>query len=170
MKNFRKICLSLVQQYMYLSLWKSKESESVSHSVMSHSLWLQGLQPARLLCPRNSPVKSTGTDSLSFFQCIFPAQGLNLGLLHCGQILYYLSHRGNLLIYLSSINLSIDWLTGIEGQTGRLELQVRADVSVFSLHSMGQQVRSRQRFYVTVFGEFLLLQETSKWLNMLLLD
>ena len=29
-----------------------------------------------------------------FFQGIFQTQGLNLDLLHCGQILYCLSHQG----------------------------------------------------------------------------
>ena len=29
-------------------------------------------------------------------QGIFPSQGLNLGLLHCGQTLYCLSHQGSL--------------------------------------------------------------------------
>ena len=29
-------------------------------------------------------------------QEIFPTKGLNLGLLHCGQTLYRLSHQGNL--------------------------------------------------------------------------
>ena len=33
--------------------------------------------------------------SLSLFQGIFPSQGLNPGLLHCGQILYQLSHKGS---------------------------------------------------------------------------
>ena len=31
----------------------------------------------------------------SFLQGIFPTQGLNLGFLHCRQILYHLSHQGN---------------------------------------------------------------------------
>ena len=30
-----------------------------------------------------------------FYQGIFPTQGLNSGLLHCGQILYQLSHKEN---------------------------------------------------------------------------
>ena len=34
-----------------------KESESVSHSVKSDSLWVHGLWPARLLCPWDSPGK-----------------------------------------------------------------------------------------------------------------
>jgi len=33
--------------------------------------------------------------SHALFQGIFPTQGLNPGLLHCRQILYYLSHQGN---------------------------------------------------------------------------
>ena len=51
----------------------------VSHSVISNSLWLHGLQPSRLLCPRS------GCHSL--LQGSFPSQGLNLGLLHCRQTL-----------------------------------------------------------------------------------
>jgi len=31
----------------------------------------------------------------ALLQGIFPTQGLNLGLLHCSQILYYLSHQGS---------------------------------------------------------------------------
>ena len=49
----------------------SFESDSVSHSVMSNSLRTHFL-----------------------LQGIFLTQGLNLGLLHYRQILYYLSHRG----------------------------------------------------------------------------
>ena len=30
----------------------------------------------------------------SFFQAIFPTQRWNLGLLHCRQILYHMSHQG----------------------------------------------------------------------------
>ena len=37
----------------------------------------------------------TGVDSLSLFQWIFPTQVLNLGLLHCRQILYQLSYQGS---------------------------------------------------------------------------
>ena len=35
--------------------------------------------------------------AISFSRGIFPAQGLNSGLLHCRQILYRLSHQGSLL-------------------------------------------------------------------------
>ena len=57
--------------------------------------------------PWNSPVYNTGVCSLSLLQRIFPTQGLNPGLLHCRQILYKLSHKGNPLSELSWTNLLI---------------------------------------------------------------
>ena len=65
----------------------------VSHSVMISSFQPHGLQPARLLCPWDSPGKSTRVGCHFLLQGIFQTQGLNLGLLHCGQILYHLSHQ-----------------------------------------------------------------------------
>ena len=64
-------------------------------SVVSDSLWPHGLQPARLLCPWNSPDKNTGVSSHFFLQGIFPTWESSLGLLHCKQIPYYLSHQGS---------------------------------------------------------------------------
>ena len=52
------------------------------------------LQPARLLCPWNSPGKNSGVGRHSLLQEIIPTQGLNPGLLHCRQILYHMSHQG----------------------------------------------------------------------------
>ena len=65
----------------------------VSQSVMSDSLPPHGLQPARLLCPWDSPGKDTGEGCHALLQGIFPNQGSNLGLLHRRQILYHLSHQ-----------------------------------------------------------------------------
>ena len=39
--------------------------------------------------------QNTGVGSLSLLQGIFPTQGSNPCLLHCGQILYQLSHKGS---------------------------------------------------------------------------
>ena len=73
------------------------------------SPWTVG---ARLLCPWNSPGKNTGVGCHSLLQGIFPALGSNLGLLHCRQILYCLSHQGRpkqfielpkLILYLSIV-------------------------------------------------------------------
>ena len=41
------------------------------------------------------PGKNTGVGCHFLLQEIFPTQGLNLGLLHCRQTLYHLSHQGN---------------------------------------------------------------------------
>ena len=53
-------------------------------SVTSNYLWLYGLQPARLLCPWDSPGKNTGVGHHALLQGIFPTQGSNsrLSLLH----------------------------------------------------------------------------------------
>ena len=59
------------------------------HSVLSDSLWPHGLYS-----PWNSPGQNTGVGSFSL-QGIFPTQGSNPGLLHCGWILYQLSHKGS---------------------------------------------------------------------------
>ena len=49
----------------------------------------------RLLSPWAIPGKNTEVGSHSLLQGILLAQGLNLGLLHCRQILYHLSHQGS---------------------------------------------------------------------------
>ena len=73
-----------------LSQWKWKESESGSHSVVSNSL-----RPHGRYSPWNSPGQNTGVGSLSLLWGIFPTQGSNPGLLHCGQILYQLNRKGS---------------------------------------------------------------------------
>ena len=69
------------------------KSENVSRSVVSDSLRPYGLQPARLLCPWDSPDKNTRVDCCALLQGIFLTQGSNLHLLHSGQILYCLSYQ-----------------------------------------------------------------------------
>ena len=70
------------------------ESESVSQSVVSHSLRPHGLQPARLLSPWDSAGKNTGVGC------------------HSIQVLYHLSHQGrSFLIMIPSMKFS--WLSCI---------------------------------------------------------
>ena len=81
-----------------------------SCSVMSDSL-----PPHGLYNPWSSPGQNTGVGSPSLLQGIFPTQGSNPGLLHCRQILYYLSHEGSP-SYISYMNvklLSCVWLFAI---------------------------------------------------------
>ena len=82
----------------WVLLWRS-ESESVSCSFMSNSLWLHGLWPSSLLCPWSSPGKNTGVgwphSKDPPHKGVFPTQGLNPGLLYYRQIVYCLSHQGS---------------------------------------------------------------------------
>ena len=66
----------------------------LSCSVVSDTLRPHGLQPARLLCPWDSTGKNTAVGCHFLLQGIFPTQGLNPSLPHCGLILYWLSHQG----------------------------------------------------------------------------
>ena len=68
---------------------------SLSHSAVSDSLQSCRVQPTRLLCPWNSPGKTTGVGSNCLLQGTFLIQGSNPGLLHCRQSLYQLSHQGS---------------------------------------------------------------------------
>ena len=53
----------------------------------------------------NSPGQNTGVGSLSLLQGIFPTQGSNPGLPHCGRILYHLSHKGSPILFLFTLLL-----------------------------------------------------------------
>ena len=64
-----------------------------SRSGQSDSVQPHGLQSTWLFCPLNSIGKNTGVDCHSLFQGIFPTQGWDLGLPHCRQFLYHLSHK-----------------------------------------------------------------------------
>ena len=65
---------------------------------MSDSLWPHVLEPARILCPWNSPGQNKGVSSHSLLQGIFPILGSKPGVPHCRWILYHLSHQGSLRI------------------------------------------------------------------------
>ena len=84
------------------------------HSVMSDSLWSQGLKPARLLCPWNFPGKNTGVWYHFLLQRIFLTQGLNLCVLH----LLHGQADSLLLHHLGSPNIHILISIFIEGLRG----------------------------------------------------
>ena len=58
-------------------------------------MWPHRQQPTRVLCPWDSPGKSTGVACYFLLQGIFPTQGSNPGLPHCRQTLCHLSHQGS---------------------------------------------------------------------------
>ena len=57
--------------------------------------WSDLAAAAVLYSAWNSPDLNTGVSSLSLLQGVFPTQGSNPGLLHCGWILYQLSHKSS---------------------------------------------------------------------------
>ena len=71
----------------------------------------------KLLSPWNSPGKNTGVDSRSTLQWIFPTQGSNPGLVHCRQILYYLSHQGTPGVLIHHSNLSGKTVNALRAKT-----------------------------------------------------
>ena len=78
---FFKSWTSLDKKYL---LWHFVCCCLVSKSCLI-PLWPHGLQPTRLLCPRNFPGKNTGVGPHFLLQGILPTPGLNLFLL-CWQV------------------------------------------------------------------------------------
>ena len=78
---------------------------------MSSSLQPYGLYPARLLHPWDFPDKSTGVGCHFLLQGIFPAQGVNPGLLHCRPTLHRLSQKmlDMLSGFLNLLSLVLHW-------------------------------------------------------------
>ena len=62
---------------------------------MSDSLWSRGLQPTRLLCPRDFPGNNIGLGCHFLLQGIFPTQVLNPFLLYWQAVSLLLSHLGS---------------------------------------------------------------------------
>ena len=69
--------------WLVYHLKKVKVTQSVSNFLRSHGLSMEFSRPEYWV------------GSLYLLQGIFPAQGSNPGLPHCGQILYQLSHKGS---------------------------------------------------------------------------
>ena len=76
--------MNISERQFYLG-WMAGKKWKWSHSVVSDSVRPHGLQPTRLLHPWDSPGKNTGVACHFLLQGIFPAQGSNSGLPHCGQ-------------------------------------------------------------------------------------
>ena len=66
----------------------------LSRSVMSNFCDPMDYSPPGSSVHGGSPSKNTGLGCHDLLQGIFPTQESNLGLPHCRQILYHLSHQG----------------------------------------------------------------------------
>ena len=83
--------------FIFIWDWNCSYSYRKESKVTQSCLTLcntQRLQPTRILCLWDFPGKNTGVGCHFFLYGIFPTQGLNPGLPHCGQTLYHLSHQG----------------------------------------------------------------------------
>ena len=81
--------------------------------VLSHVLLSarpHGLQPARLLCPRDSPGQNTRAGCHFLLQGIFPTQGSNPHLLHWQEGSLPLSHLGKMVERQTAVIRSISLL------------------------------------------------------------
>ena len=85
---------------IYISITNS-QSQSVSHSVVSDSLWPHGLKPARPLCPWDFPGKNSGVGCHFLLQENLLDSGIKPESAYCSWILYHLSHQGNIIHFLS---------------------------------------------------------------------
>ena len=91
---------SLQTQRLSLGLRKSQRILAV----LSHSDSLRPMDciPLGSAVHGDSPGENIGVGCHALLQGIFPTQGSNSGLLHCGWILYHLSHQGRTLKVLPS--------------------------------------------------------------------
>ena len=78
-------------------------------------LWAHGLQPARLLCPWDFPIKNTGVGFNFLLLGIFPTQGSNLHLLLGRKVLYHWAtwkvsySKSHYKIYRLWSQMDVDW-------------------------------------------------------------
>ena len=86
--------------------WHLEKSDHVTNPVLCCMLYLVAQSRLTLCSPMDCslpdsdhgdfPGKSTGVACHTLLQGIFPTEGSNPGLPHCGWILYRLSHQGSL--------------------------------------------------------------------------
>ena len=93
------ICSAYIHMYLRVFIYVCMGVCVCMCSITSNILQLHGLQPASLLCPSDSPGKSTGMGCHFFIQEISPTQGSNLRLLHWQADSLLLSHLGSPRIY-----------------------------------------------------------------------
>ena len=125
---------------LFLRLYNERERESCS--AVSDSLQPHGLY---------SPCQSTGVDSLSPLQGIFPTQRLNPGLLHCRQIVYHLSHEGSpcrWVINKSLFSLSTGTFSSLNIRVGDFQDTFRCEIEAHIIWVFNFKLVSKPVFWV----------------------
>ena len=101
------------------------------------------LQPHGLFSPWNSPGQNTGVGSLSLLQGLFPTQGSNPGLPHCGRILYQLSHQGRKGMLLISGSCSV--ITSVQKASDSMSFLVLSAVLHLMFFLPGRSVQEQDK-------------------------
>ena len=108
--------------------WKA-DIQNCSMSWRAGGLLIKSFPPLppygpKLLCPWDPPGKNIGVGCHSLLQGTLPMQGLKLGLQHCRQILYHLSHRGSHNVLMCSLKHETEILPyfsfSLHGDTNRI--------------------------------------------------
>ena len=95
-------------------------------------VWLfatHGLQPARLLCPRDFPGDNTGIGCHFLLQGIFPTQWSNPSLLHCRQMLLPSEPPGKFLWMYGwlGIRRSLNIIHGISNPSQKMQMMATVE-------------------------------------------
>ena len=105
--------------------------------------------------PWNSPGQNTGVGSLFLLQGIFPTQGSNPGLLHCGQILYQLSHKGSPLYVIVTAESQVSFLKSPNLAISIFPFQIsflKSHFHIKSLSLLSQHILTCTFLYTTVLS------------------
>ena len=131
---------------------ESVESEKVK-ILITHHVWLFetpwiSKEPTRLLCPWNSPGKSTGVDNQSLLQGIFLTRGLNPSLQYCRQKPNHLSHQRNPLRVYPCLNKSLLYFFNSEfSPPGGKIVNSLGSLSVLDHKTLDCSERNRQFYH-----------------------
>ena len=102
---FLNCCTPETNTSLLITLSLSLSLVAKSHPTL---LWPHRLYPARLLCPWDCPGNNTRVGCHFLLQGIFLTQESNPGLLHCRQILYWLSYdRSPAILYYTILYYTI---------------------------------------------------------------
>ena len=121
---------------------------------MPHSLRPHGLQPTRLLCPRDFPGKNTGVGCHFLLQEIFPSQESIPSLLNCRQIILPTELQLETMFQINPNNPILDLLKMVwGGQSSRQEEEVFVCLFCFAegFHTLIKIKTSMKKFLLLIF-------------------
>ena len=116
--------------------------------VLSNSLRPHGLWPTRLLCPWDFLGKNTGVCCHALLQGIFPTQGWNQNLLHCGQILYHWAILGSLYAYGYPIVLApfVEKIRKKEKSASKTHWRITKDLRLPEIEQISETMKARRKW------------------------